>query len=39
MARKGFNLSAGIRSLVAKDKRISFADLWAKLTASRVPTV
>jgi hypothetical protein len=35
VARKSFNLSAEIRSLVAKDKNISFADAWAKLTASR----
>jgi hypothetical protein len=35
MARKSFNLSAEIRSLVAKDKSISFADLWTKLTASK----
>jgi hypothetical protein len=33
MARKGFNLSAAIRGLVEKDKKISFADAWAKLTA------
>jgi hypothetical protein len=35
MARKGFNLSAAIRELVGKDKHISFADLWTKLTASK----
>jgi hypothetical protein len=35
MARKGFNLSAAIRDLVAANKSISFADLWAKLTATR----
>jgi hypothetical protein len=34
-ARKGFNLSAAIRALVEKDKKISFADLWKKLTATR----
>jgi hypothetical protein len=33
MARKGFNLSAAIRELVEKDKGISFADAWTKLTA------
>jgi hypothetical protein len=35
MARKGFNLSAAIRDLVAANKSISFADLWAKLTAAK----
>jgi hypothetical protein len=35
MAQKGFNLSAAIRELVEKDKKISFADLWAKLTTSK----
>jgi hypothetical protein len=35
MARKGFNLSAAIRDLVAANKSISFAELWAKLTASK----
>jgi hypothetical protein len=35
VARKAFNLSAEIRSLVAKDKSISFADAWAKLTAKK----
>jgi len=35
MARKGFNLSAEIRALVEKDKKISFADAWTKLTAKK----
>jgi hypothetical protein len=35
MARKGFNLSAEIRSLVAANKNISFHDVWAKLTAKK----
>jgi hypothetical protein len=34
VARKGFNLSAAIREHVSKDEGISFAELWAMLTAS-----
>jgi hypothetical protein len=31
MAKEKFNLSAAIRELVEKDKKISFAELWSKL--------